>query len=260
MRSTDNALCKACGCRFKTGGHRIGPKSTPSSLSRCRGVCTIVARREGQVGGRQGQTYSSSNGGVVGDGVGVVRWSTGMGAASGRVSSRLWQYRVPDPWDPESKKDSSEGLGPVSLRLGQKRRQPAPHLKPKEPKPQQKARDPFAGLPNVPKAKPRPAAPKPAAVKAASEAKGGTERQGGSGGGGRGENACSRGGARWCRRRAVPGGQSLHAALRPPCRSVRIWTKPSCPTRGRGRTCYRYFAVIRRGSAGVGRQAASGGG
>ena len=72
-----------------------------------------------------------------------------------------------------AKKDSTPiGLGPVSLRLGQKRRQPAPHLKPKEPKkPQQKSRDPLAGLPNVPKAKPRPAAPKPAAVKAAREAK-----------------------------------------------------------------------------------------
>ena len=90
------------------------------------------------------------------------------------ISSRLYkQYRVPDPWDPESRKDSTPiGLGPVSLRLGQKRRQPAPHLKPKEPKkPQQKTRDPFAGLPNVPKAKPRPAAPKPTPPKAVSEAK-----------------------------------------------------------------------------------------
>ena len=112
--------------------------------------------------------------GVVGDGVkssvGRRAWERPRVA----ISSRLYrQYRVPDPWDPESKKESTPiGLGPVSLRLGQKRRQPAPHLKPKEPKkPQQKARDPLAGLPNVPKAKPRPAAPKPAAVKAASEAK-----------------------------------------------------------------------------------------
>lgn len=90
------------------------------------------------------------------------------------ISSRLYkQYRVPDPWDPAAKKDATPiGLGPVSLRLGQKRRQPAPHLKPKEPKkPQQKVRDPFAGLPNVPKAKPRPSAPKPAPPKAVSEAK-----------------------------------------------------------------------------------------
>jgi len=90
------------------------------------------------------------------------------------ISSRLYkQYRVPDPWDPAAKKDVTPiGLGPVSLRLGQKRRQPAPHLKPKEPKkPQQKSRDPFAGLPNVPKAKPRPPAPKPAPPKAVSQAK-----------------------------------------------------------------------------------------
>jgi len=90
------------------------------------------------------------------------------------ISSRLYkQYRVPDPWDPSAKRDSTPiGLGPVSLRLGQKRRQPAPHLKPKEPKkPQQKVRDPFAGLPNVPKAKPRAPAPKPEPPKPAVQAK-----------------------------------------------------------------------------------------
>ena len=94
------------------------------------------------------------------------------------ISDRLYKlYRVPDPWDPTARHDATPvGLGPVSLRLGQKRRQPAPHLKPKEPKkPEQKARDPFAGLPNVPKAKPRspspkPAAPKPTAPKAVSPA------------------------------------------------------------------------------------------
>jgi len=63
---------------------------------------------------------------------------------------------VPDPWDPSAKKDSTPiGLGPVSLRLGEKRRQPAPHLRPKAPKQKKKhgPRDPLAGLPNVPKAR-----------------------------------------------------------------------------------------------------------
>jgi hypothetical protein len=54
------------------------------------------------------------------------------------------------------------GLGPVSLRLGEKRRQPAPHLKPRAPKAKSKAapRDPLAGLPNIPKARPSSQAPK----------------------------------------------------------------------------------------------------
>ncbi len=109
--------------------------------------------------------------GVVGDGViasvGRRAWERPRVA----ISDRLYkQYRVPDPWDPTARNDTTPvGLGPVSLRLGQKRRQPAPHLKPKEPKkPQQKSRDPFAGLPNVPKAKPKPPAPKPPAPKAPS--------------------------------------------------------------------------------------------
>ena len=66
------------------------------------------------------------------------------------------------------------------------------------------------------------------------------------------------------RRAVVPGvarspvSQSLRAALRPPCRSVRIWTKPSVPD-SRARTDL--LRVLRGhpkgGSAGVGRQAAS---
>jgi len=56
------------------------------------------------------------------------------------VSSRLYrQYRVPDPWDPESTREEVPiGLGPVSLRLGEQRRQPAPHLTPKPAKKKKK--------------------------------------------------------------------------------------------------------------------------
>jgi hypothetical protein len=50
------------------------------------------------------------------------------------VSARLFAlYRLPDPWDPMQRPEEEESirLGPVSLRLGVERRQPAPHLKPK---------------------------------------------------------------------------------------------------------------------------------
>ncbi|MGB0640908.1 MAG: hypothetical protein ACPGTU_16325, partial [Myxococcota bacterium] len=52
------------------------------------------------------------------------------------VSNRLYRlYRIADPWDPNAKgKDTPIGLGPVSLRLGAKKRQPAPHLQPKKEK------------------------------------------------------------------------------------------------------------------------------
>ena len=53
------------------------------------------------------------------------------------VSARLFTlYRLADPWDPNQRSDAEESirLGPVSLRLGVPKRQPAPHLKPKAPK------------------------------------------------------------------------------------------------------------------------------
>ena len=87
--------------------------------------------------------------------VGRRAWERPRVAVSGRLYK---QYRVSDPWDPAAKAQSADiGLGPVSLRLGQKKRQPAPHLQPKAPKQpkQQATRDPLAGLPNVPKAKPK---------------------------------------------------------------------------------------------------------
>jgi hypothetical protein len=56
------------------------------------------------------------------------------------ISARLYkQYRIPDPWDPNAESmETPIGLGPVSLRLGEKRRQPAPHLKPKPSKKEKK--------------------------------------------------------------------------------------------------------------------------
>ncbi len=60
------------------------------------------------------------------------------------VSDRIFKlYRLQDPFDPTSPLDeNSVGLGPVSLRLGEKKREPAPHAKPKEEK--------KAALPKVP--------------------------------------------------------------------------------------------------------------
>lgn len=79
------------------------------------------------------------------------------------VSDRLYkQYRVPDPWDPEARKETTPiGLGPVSLRLGEKRRQPAPHLKPKPPKSKPKSlADSVRAQPRPkPTPKPQPKAP-----------------------------------------------------------------------------------------------------
>jgi len=79
------------------------------------------------------------------------------------VSNRLYKlYRVPDPWDPNARKESTPiGLGPVSLRLGQERRQPAPHLKPKPTKQEKQT------LADKARANPRPppaVKPKPAQV------------------------------------------------------------------------------------------------
>ena len=48
------------------------------------------------------------------------------------VSDRLYRrYHVQDPWDPQSPKEGDPiGLGPVSLRLGETKREVAPHAKP----------------------------------------------------------------------------------------------------------------------------------
>ena len=83
------------------------------------------------------------------------------------VSNRLYKlYRVPDPWDPNARKEATPiGLGPVSLRLGQERRQPAPHLKPKPSKKEKQT------LADKARATPRPSPaikPKPPPVAEAS--------------------------------------------------------------------------------------------
>ncbi|MAA80586.1 MAG: hypothetical protein CL916_15125 [Deltaproteobacteria bacterium] len=77
------------------------------------------------------------------------------------ISSKLYRiYAIPDPFLPS--KEARKwliGLGPVSLKLGENRRQPAPHLLPKEPPKPKKKTGP--NLPNVPKAQTRKAIPKP---------------------------------------------------------------------------------------------------
>jgi len=78
------------------------------------------------------------------------------------VSHRLYKrFQLDDPWAPPGSKSrkSAVGLGPVSLRFGEKRRQPAPHLKPKAPK---KKKGPGAVDPVAKYRRPKPT-PKPQA-------------------------------------------------------------------------------------------------
>jgi hypothetical protein len=84
-------------------------------------------------------------------------------------SARLYKrFGLADPWDPTGPRDDPDpvALGPVAVRLGEKRRQPAPHLRPKTPKKKkQQAADPLAKWRRPapkPKATPEPApAPRP---------------------------------------------------------------------------------------------------
>ena len=188
--------------------------------------------------------------GVVGDGVkssvGRRAWERPRVA----ISSRLYrQYRVPDPWDPESKKDSTPiGLGPVSLRLGQKRR-PAPHLKPKEPKkPQQRLGIRSQGFPMYPRPS-APAAPcRPRSRRR--ERRRQRSRAPRRPGQRRSRRGCGgRGSAWWGWRRAVPGETEPARGVAPalPVRPDR--TKPSVPD-SRARTDRQgCFAHPRRGSS-----------
>ena len=95
------------------------------------------------------------------DRVGFRAWKRPNVAMSGRIF-RL--YRLQDPFDPESPLDEAGvALGPVALRLGENKRQPAPHAQPKQPKkpgspsprPEQ-ARPPTAAPSPTPPQKPRP--------------------------------------------------------------------------------------------------------
>ena len=57
----------------------------------------------------------------------------GWGRPDVACSARIFHlYRLADPWDPTLPPDDPVKLGPVSLRLNDDRRQPAPHLKPKK--------------------------------------------------------------------------------------------------------------------------------
>ena len=90
------------------------------------------------------------------------------------VPDRLYRaYKLGDPWDPAD--DGPRGeipLGPVSLRLGEKRREPAPHARPPQMKQPEANERPAVGqggywprVPDAPKPKaptPTPAAPTPA--------------------------------------------------------------------------------------------------
>jgi len=90
------------------------------------------------------------------------------------ISAKLYRlYAIPDPYLPS--KEARKwliGLGPVSLKLGENRRQPAPHLRPKEP-PKKKVKT-TPSLPNVPRAQtrktPAPKESKPAIEEAVQKA------------------------------------------------------------------------------------------
>lgn len=99
--------------------------------------------------------------------VGARAWQRPRWAPSPRIFQR---HRLGDPWDPAGTDDVPIGLGPVSLRVGAERRQPAPHAQPKAPaqaaQPQRSsAEDAYerfrSNPPRVPVAKPTAQAPPP---------------------------------------------------------------------------------------------------
>jgi hypothetical protein len=83
------------------------------------------------------------------------------------ISHRLYaKYNVLDPWDPKPvEEDSPIRLGPVSLRLGEAKRQPGRHLMPKEPKKKRSQADasqpPQFRPQGIPKARPKVNQPPP---------------------------------------------------------------------------------------------------
>ncbi len=98
--------------------------------------------------------------------VGGRAWERPRVAASGRLFARCG---LPDPWDPTLPRATEESirLGPVSLRLGTKRREPAPHLKPKKSEKKKSASAPRQG--NLP-----PGFKAPSGVSQASPTSGGS--------------------------------------------------------------------------------------
>ena len=78
------------------------------------------------------------------------------------ISQRLYKkYNVQDPWDPHSfKEEEPVKLGPVSLRLGQAKRQPGRHNMPKETRKKkavavQQEKRPEFNPKGIPKARPK---------------------------------------------------------------------------------------------------------
>jgi len=90
------------------------------------------------------------------------------------TSSKLYEYfDIPDPYAPKPHIDKWEAkLGPTALRLGENRRQPAPHMKVKDPnkKKSKPASKPFRPQ-GVPQAKTRSEAPMPAPPPLAKQSK-----------------------------------------------------------------------------------------
>jgi len=94
--------------------------------------------------------------------VGGRMWDRPNLACSARLYKR---FQIDDPWAPpgSDKRTKKLGLGPVNLRFGQRKRQPAPHLKIKDPNKKKKAHavDPVAKY-RRPQPKPKPQQPQAA--------------------------------------------------------------------------------------------------
>ena len=101
--------------------------------------------------------------------IGARMWERPNVCFSGRLYAR---FGLADPWDPTGPRDDPDpvSLGPVAVRLGEKRRQPAPHLRPKAPPKKKAEPDPLAKYRRPapkPKAAPEPApAPRPTSAPA----------------------------------------------------------------------------------------------
>jgi len=109
--------------------------------------------------------------------LGARMWERPNVCFSGRLYAR---FGLADPWDPNGPREDPDpvSLGPVAVRLGEKRRQPAPHLRPKAPPKKKAAPDPLAKYRRpapTPKAAPEPApAPRPTTAPAPAPPTGGT--------------------------------------------------------------------------------------
>ena len=93
--------------------------------------------------------------------VGGRMWDRPTLACSARLYKR---FQIDDPWAPpgSDQRRKKLGLGPVNLRFGERKRQPAPHLKIKDPNKKKKAQavDPVAKY-RRPQPKPKPQSAQP---------------------------------------------------------------------------------------------------